>query len=69
MKVTAIKRTSLGVVAAVMLAVAGLGLAPVHDAHAQRIKIFKSPDGDTVMICHYTDAGKLLYCDIATPTK
>ena len=67
MKAKAMKRKTLGVAAALMLAVGALGLAPAHDAAAGTIKIFKSTDGKVVLICHYSDSGALRYCDVATP--
>jgi hypothetical protein len=67
MRRLALKRKALGASAAVIMAVGLLGALPASSAFAQMIKIFKSPDGKIVMICHYTDSGVLQYCDITTP--
>jgi hypothetical protein len=64
-----LKRKAVGATAAVVMAAALVGAVPATSAFAQMIKIFKSPDGKVVMICHYTDSGVLQYCDIATPVK
>ena len=65
MRTTMMTRTMLGVVAAVALAVGGLGVLPTPQAAAaaDEIKIMTSSDGRVVFICHYRD-GKLLYCDV-----
>jgi hypothetical protein len=65
----AFKRKALGATAAVLMTVGLLGALPASSAFAQTIKILKSSDGKVVLICHYTDSGVLLYCDVTTPVN
>jgi hypothetical protein len=65
----AFKRKALGATAAVLMTVGLLGALPATSVFAQTIKIIKSSDGKVVLICHYTDGGVLLYCDVTTPLK
>ena len=76
---TAIKRTVLGTAAALILSAGALAAIPAQAAEPdtalqqfnveQKIKIFMSDDGKVVLICHYTDAGRLLYCDVTSPAN
>jgi hypothetical protein len=65
----AFKRRALGATAALLMTVGMLGALPATSAFAQTIKILKSADGKVVLICHYSDNGTLLYCDVTTPVK
>lgn len=63
-----IKQQTFRAIAAVMLAITALVTLPVSGALAfdAKIRIFKSADGKFVLICHYDQHDKLLYCDAAT---
>jgi len=58
------KRTSFRALGALMLAVAALTVLPAADAAAEYIRIFVSADRKVMLVCHYSDAHVLRYCDI-----
>lgn len=60
------KRSAL-LTALMFAATTALGMFAATNAAAGTIKIFKSTDGKLVLICHYSDAGKLQYCEVTTP--
>jgi hypothetical protein len=56
------KRKRFGAIGALMLA--ALTVLPVADAAAEYIRVFVSADRKVMLVCHYSDAHVLRYCNV-----
>ena len=57
-----IKRKRFAAIGALMLA--ALTVLPVADAAAEYIRVFVSADRKVMLVCHYSDAHVLRYCNV-----